>query len=63
MKKLTQDQVLGLVSAFAGMAIMGVVIYSASINPNFTEDIGYHITFGFGMVLTMGGIYITRTDA
>ena len=62
MKQLTQEQVVGLVSAFAGLALMAIVIYSASINPLFIEDMGYHIVFLFGMILTCMGIWCAKTE-
>lgn len=62
MKQLTSEQYVGLVAAFAGLALMTIVIYSASLNPYFTEDIGYHIVFFFGMILTCMGIWCAKTE-
>lgn len=62
MKQLTQEQVVGLVAALAGLALMVIVIYSAKQNPYFTDDMGYHIVFIFGMILTCMGIWVCESS-
>lgn len=60
MKQLTAEQTVGLVSAVCGLLVMLVVIDSAMSNPYFTEDWAYHLVFGFGMVLTMLGLWVAK---
>ena len=62
MKQLTQEQIVGLVAALAGLALMMIVIYSASQNPLFFEDMGYHIVFFFGMILTCMGLWVAKSE-
>lgn len=62
MRKLTRDQQVGLVASLAGLALMTIVILSASENPYFTEDMSYHIVFAFGMILACMGLWVANPE-